>query len=163
MRYFTSDFHFGHKNILKYRNEFLAIEEHDQAIYDMLDKTTKRDIVTVVGDVVFASEHELDYLAALSKFPCRFEIILGNHDALHLISQYPANMTISYGIAGIKEFWVSHCPIHSNEFRNRVANIHGHLHKEFIDDSRYVNVNVDVTNYRLISLEEIRANIKQGV
>ena len=53
MVYFSSDFHLGHKAILKYRPQFSTIEEHDNAIFSQLEKLTKRDQLFILGDFLF--------------------------------------------------------------------------------------------------------------
>ena len=57
---------------------------------------------------------------------------------------------------------MSHCPIHSDEMRNRIGNIHGHTHKYSIDDERYYNVSLDVHNYKFVEFDMILEKIKKG-
>lgn len=55
--YFTSDWHLGHKAILKYRSEFSSVEEHNNLFVENFNKTVKkRDTVYFLGDICFADE-----------------------------------------------------------------------------------------------------------
>ena len=59
-----------------------------------------------------------------------------------------------------KNFWISHCPIHQQEIRGRIANIHGHLHNAILDDIRYYDVGLDKNNFKFIAWEEIKEVFK---
>ena len=77
----TSDWHLGHKNILKYRPEFTSIKEHnDTIINNYLDIVTKRDVVYFLGDIAFSKEG----LELVKELPGDKRLILGNHDTEHL-------------------------------------------------------------------------------
>lgn len=153
MNYFTSDFHLGHKNILKYRPEFNSIGEHDNIIFEEISKLKKRDILFILGDFIFDSKDYEYYIKQLEKMSCRFKVLLGNHDSLKILKE--EKFEIQLPIYSYKNFWLSHCPIHENEMRDRKGNIHGHLHKEIIDNSFYLNVNIDVNNYKFLNFDEI--------
>ena len=59
MIYFTSDLHFGHKNILEYENRNIkmdvkTIEEHDnKLIYSWNSIVKNNDLVFILGDLSF--------------------------------------------------------------------------------------------------------------
>ena len=155
--YFTSDWHLGHKVITKYRSQFKTIEEHDNAIFAEAEKLTKRDIIFVIGDFLFDCDDFEYYLERISKLSCRIKLIMGNHDSLKLYSQTIAkNIEIQLPLFTYKSFWISHCPIHPNELRNRIGNIHGHLHNATLDDNRYFDVGLDKNNFKFINWEDIR-------
>lgn len=181
MVFFSSDFHLGHKNIIKYRPQFSSIEEHDNAIFNICSKLTKRDDLFVLGDIMFDSEHFDRYLSTLAKMPCKFKFILGNHCSTKLYTQTIAsNIKILPPLVSYKSFWLSHCPIHPQELRSRILNIHGHLHnhivetrvlidspftstpyEELIPDTRYFNVNLDNNDFKLVTLEHIKAHAER--
>lgn len=153
MNYFTSDFHLGHKNILKYRPEFKSIEEHDNIIFDEISKLKKRDILFILGDFIFDSNNYNYYINILNKMSCRFKILLGNHDSLKILNE--SKFEIQLPMYSYKNFWLTHCPIYENEIRGRKGNIHGHLHKQIIDNPYYLNVNIDVNKYKFLNFDEI--------
>lgn len=155
--YFTSDWHLGHRVITKYRSQFKTIEEHDNAIFAEAEKLTKRDIIFVIGDFLFDCDDFEYYLERISKLSCRIKLIMGNHDSLKLYSQTIAkNIEIQLSLFTYKSFWISHCPIHPDELRNRIGNIHGHLHNAILDDNRYFDVGLDKNNFKFINWEDIK-------
>lgn len=161
MNYFTSDAHLGHKAIAKYREQFKSNEEHDEAFFQELAKLSKRDILYVLGDFIFDGKDFENYLERISKFPCRIKLVMGNHDSLKLYSQTIAkNIEIQLPLFTYKNFWVSHCPIHYQELRGRIANIHGHLHNAELKDYRYFDVGLDKNNFKFVTHEFIIETFK---
>lgn len=168
MVYFSSDFHLGHKAILKYRPQFSTIEDHDNAIFSQLEKLTKRDQLFILGDFLFDCPEFEDYLARLSKLQAKFKLIMGNHDSLKLYSQTIAqNLMLHLPLVNYKNFWLSHCPIHEQELRGRLGNIHGHLHGAYVEDQsgsinyNYFNVNLDNNDFKLVELDTIKNYFKK--
>lgn len=77
-RFFTSDWHFGHRNIIKYCNRpFKDIEEHDTTILDRLnERVGQDDELYFLGDGFFGDPERY-----LSRIVCRnIFYILGSHD-----------------------------------------------------------------------------------
>ena len=161
MVYFTADLHLGHRNIPKYRPIFSSLQEHDNYMFSLLAPLNKRDILFILGDFIFDGDHYTSYMQRIASLPCQLRIILGNHDSLNLIDSRPPNVKLLNPLRSYKNMWLSHCPIHPKELRSRTANIHGHLHLETIPDHRYYNVNVDVSNYQLVTLDTIKAHYKE--
>lgn len=172
---FTSDLHLGHRAIVKYRDRFSSMEEHDDYIIDKILGLSKRTVLTILGDFLFDGPHFDSYIERLSKKKCRIEVVMGNHDSLRLYSPLNLHLEIQLPLYSCKNFWISHCPIHPNELRGRIGNIHGHLHKEIvtiekyadiyggiitekklIPDNRYFNVNIDVNDYEFVRFETIK-------
>lgn len=158
MLYFSSDFHLGHKNILKYRTQFKTIEEHDNAILNLIERLTKRDVLIILGDFIFDSDNYDYYIERINKAQCRIKLVMGNHDSLKLYKE--DRFEIQLPFFSYKNIWVSHCPIHPQEIRGRYGNVHGHLHGDYIDDPRYFNVNLDNNNFKFVSSETIRNILK---
>jgi calcineurin-like phosphoesterase family protein len=158
--WFTSDLHFGHKNIQKFRLEVESSEHNEQHItLDWNNKVTKRDIVYVLGDAAFTMES----VHLFSALPGTKILIRGNHDNLDT-QVYLKYFKSVEGLLKYKEFWLSHAPIHPNELRGKV-NLHGHVHYASINDSRYVNMSVEnlwsLGYNSLISLDEVRKLLKE--
>lgn len=153
--WFTSDLHFGHKNIHKFRREVASEADNRRRIISDWDKlVTKRDDVYVLGDAAFTIEAaELFSMMAGRKF-----LVRGNHDELDT-QVYLKHFQSVYGLKKYKEFWLSHAPIHPNELRGKV-NLHGHVHYADVEDSRYLNLCVESLWKKgypsLISLQQIR-------
>lgn len=153
--WFTSDLHFGHKNIQKFRLEINSLKENEQRIIsDWTQLVTKRDDIYVLGDAAFTMES----VSLFTTLPGRKFLIRGNHDKLDT-QIYLKYFTSVYGLYKYKEFWLSHAPIHPNELRGRV-NLHGHVHYHNVEDNRYFNMCVEnlwKCGYpSLISLDQVR-------
>ena len=153
----------GHKAITKYRTKFNSIEEHDTHIFEQISKLTKRDQLFILGDFLFDCEKFEWYLSEIAKMPCTIKLVLGNHDSLKMYEQTIAtNIKIQLPLFSYKNMWVSHCPIHPNELRNRLGNLHGHLHFAELDDNRYFDVGLDKNNYEFVPLDYIKDKFKQN-
>lgn len=153
--YFTSDWHLGHRNILKYRSEFSSIEEHNDTLINNFNSVVKkRDVVYFLGDICF-TEESLEIIKNLNY--CRKILYLGNHDTLH-VDKYREVFDEVWGIRSFKTFWLSHCPIHPQELRNRTGNIHGHLHRSILSDpdKRYFDVSPEKHDFKLVNFEDIK-------
>ena len=59
---FTSDLHLGHENIVKSRNQFDNIEEHDRYLIEQWNKEVhKSDDVYILGDLSFRASKHISY------------------------------------------------------------------------------------------------------
>lgn len=159
--YFTSDLHLGHSAILKYREQFSNADDHDSVILDMFAKLKKRDVVKILGDFIFDSDKYDFYVEQFKKMPCRIQVVMGNHDSKRLYRE--DRFEIQLPLYSYKNFWLSHCPIHPQELRNRIGNIHGHLHKSFIDDDRYFEVGLDNNDMSLIHMDKIKETFSKNL
>lgn len=138
--YFTSDLHFGHRNIGKYRADIGLDSEQknrDAICREWAGRITKRDVVWVLGDCCFKE----DVIKDLYNLQGRKRLILGNHDVKNIVAFTSAFDKIC-GIQSYKGYWLTHAPVHSDELRGK-KNIHGHVHMEDLNDSRYINVCCD--------------------
>lgn len=153
--WFGSDFHFGHKNIAKFRTEVLSEEENrNRIINDWKELVGKKDKVFLLGDIAFT----MDVVGIFKELNGEKVLVRGNHDELDT-QVYLKYFSSVYGLRKYKEFWLSHPPIHPSELRNRV-NLHGHVHYATVQDSRYFNCCPEnlwkLTGKSLISLDQIR-------
>lgn len=155
--WFISDIHGGHKNLIRWRQDFSTEEEHFELVKENYHKVvTKRDHVYFLGDIAFNQERLRDISGWVGK---KKILICGNHDTEHIHMRDLANAFDDvHSLLKYKEFWLSHAPIHSDELRGK-TNIHGHCHNHLINDKRYVNVCLEHTGYSPISLETIRSRL----
>lgn len=155
---FTSDLHFHHKNICKFRPQFETEEEHRQCVKDLwCSVVTKRDLVWVLGDSIFDPKGIDD----INSLPGRKKLIMGNHclerfDSIRLHECFESVQAL-HGQYG---YWLSHAPIHPEELRGK-CNLHGHTHYHCINDRRYMNVCLEQTAYQPISLDEVRQEFER--
>lgn len=171
--WFTSDLHFGHKNIMKFCNRpWETVEEMDKALINNWNSVVgKNDIVFDLGD--FASNNKWKYI--LNQLNGHHYLILGNHD----VSRYPGDKTMELFervehqmIVKIDDRYVylNHYPYlcYGGSWRgpeNAVYALHGHLLKtenSGKDFERMSNtfpyqydVGVDFNNYKPISWEKV--------
>lgn len=160
---FTSDLHLGHRNIFKYRNIFTSMKQHDDYMIDRILELGKRDVLFILGDFMFDGPHFDDYVERLSKKKCRIKLIMGNHDSLLLYKNLNLHLEVQLPFFSYKNHWLSHSPIHPYEMRNRIGNIHGHMHLERLEDSKYFNVNIDVNNYTFVDFDYIKEEFKKVI
>ncbi len=156
--WFCSDLHLGHKKIEKFRHPLISSNEENTAriLNDWKTLVTKRDVVFVLGDFCFDKEvfDSLD-LPGFQKY-----LIRGNHDRFKT-TDYLKFFNEVEGLFKYKNMWLSHCPVHPDELRDR-PNVHGHVHFQSLPDKRYFNCcpeNLWPKYDRcLISLHELRTH-----
>lgn len=163
--WFTSDNHFGHKNILKFCPEtrpFASIEEHDAAQIANFQKLVQpEDTVWFLGDVFFCNEYRAKDI--LAQIPGHKHLVYGNHD--QTIKKSFAVRSMFESIQDYKELRVDgvnvvlfHFPIMEwNRMHHGAYSLFGHVHGSLDDDElvlsgRAMDVGVDsrpdgVTNY----------------
>lgn len=153
--FFISDLHLGHRNILKFVGPLRGgtnVDEHDEWLVEQWNRVVhKRDLVWVLGDVAF----EITKMPMLDRMYGTKKLVLGNHDMFDL-GVYRKHFSKIYGLVSHRKYWLSHAPMHPAELRGR-KNIHGHMHKEKLDDDRYINVCVEQSYGIPRTLEQLEA------
>lgn len=166
--YLVSDLHIGHKNIHNFRKFLngdgtpLTPDEHWNSAVEGVSKLNKRDVLYLLGDIVFDAR----WLEVLKATRCRKILIAGNHDTegsrgitmRHIVDTYAE----VYSFLRYKKLWLSHAPIHPSELRGK-RNAHGHTHYHSICDngeldSNYINCCVEYTGYTPITIEYAISN-----
>jgi calcineurin-like phosphoesterase family protein len=163
--YVTSDNHFLQESFLTFKDQngnkirnFSSIEEIDELMIENWNKTVNpKDIIYHLGDVYIGNKEKADNI--LSRLNGRKRLILGNHDdgkdkilTKHFEKIMVERMFPEYGVI------LSHRPLHPDglfiyKSQKYLTNMHGHLHNNVINDSRYVNVSVEQTNYTPVDIE----------
>lgn len=164
--FFISDTHFDHANILLFKRndgtplrEFSCIEEMNEHIIDRWNSTVRvMDKVYHQGDFAM-KEQSLD--AILPRLNGHKKLIRGNHD-VYKLKKYigPGRFEEVYGVRMLPKYGLilTHIPVHPRQLQGRwKVNVHGHLHSNKLDDTRYFNVSVEQINYTPIELEELLA------
>ncbi len=165
--YFLGDPHLRHRNITKYR-DFSTPEEHDAVIEEgIMSVANKRNVIYLLGDVFF-SEDCYAFASLMCQSYMSVYVVLGNHCTENaermglirrLFAEYP-NFYI-HGMVSKYGTWLTHCPIHDSEMRNKKMNIHGHIHSAVIDDPRYLCVSAEQVDYKPISLMTVKGIIEE--
>lgn len=175
--WFSSDLHLRHGNILTFKddkgdlirpgfkdvnhmNEFI-IEAHNSVV-------APDDKWYCLGDVIMGSS--IEAFSILNRLNGRKVLIKGNHDGAK-IQRYLEHFTdirseIHKKTPEGHKVIFTHRPIRfdaPNPNSNKVDfNVHGHIHQNIIEDSRYINISVEnLYDYTPISWEEIIEEIQR--
>ena len=172
MIWFSSDFHLGHKNILKYSNRpFQTVEEMDNEILKRWNSVVKpNDQAYYLGDLTLGNyETAASYI---NKMNGNIKFIEGNHDR-----SWFKNFDTRFKLPPIFElkinkqlFVLCHYPLSTwlRSYHGSI-NLHGHCHGNIgrINESedrviptdqkrgKRIDVGVDCWNYFPVSMEEI--------
>lgn len=176
MKYLTSDSHLYHENVIKYMHRpFKNLD--DMAAYFVGEWNSivqPEDTVYHLGD--FALGTDLDKIKnVIGALNGNMILIVGNHDTpnkIQFYSQFP-NIKVTGGV-NIDGYLLTHFPVHPyllEEVTNRSGgikdtfNIHGHNHRNSIEDPRYFNMCWDVRDKddkrHILSLAEVKQRIHQ--
>jgi len=188
--WFTSDTHFGHKNILKYEPHRVkelgigSIEEHDLAIINLYNKLVKsEDIVYHLGDIGVDR--------AIGKYIRQLNgtkhLIVGNHDKMsdkqYRIMGFASvsrEMTIKLGGRYLR---LSHYPyregmlkaiwrqlfgsplrdVHKRPINDGKWLLHGHIHSraKIIPYGKQIHIGVDTWGMMPVSWEQVNSIISK--
>lgn len=185
-RYFTSDLHFGHDNIIRYSGRpFRTADEMNQQLIAGWNETVAADDeVWVLGDVALGKIRQT--LALVGQLAGRKVLVTGNHDRCwpgHGPKAEPWEaMYRDAGFADIRHGTVrtvvggidvicNHFPYRGDshdEDRHRehrpvdtgLPLVHGHVHERWLSNGRQINVGVDVWSYRPVSEAELAALVE---
>jgi len=168
-KWFISDTHFFHANILKFTNAegvkirpFNTLEEmHETMIQNWNSLVKDGDYVYHLGDVTFRYDGAFNNL--MSRLKGKKRLIVGNHDKIWNPALQKNFEKVDIW-KGFKEFnfTASHFKLRLDTLRDGRFNVHGHTHGHSDPDEHYRNVCVEVRNYTPVNIdtlaEEIKAN-----
>lgn len=167
-KWFVSDTHFFHTNILKFlrndgkrlRHEFHNMEDmHEFMIARWNECVKDNDYVYHLGDVTF--QYHAGFNNLMSRLKGKKRLIVGNHDKIWnpALMQWFEKADLW---KGFKEhnFTASHMPLRIDGLRDGAFNVHGHVHANSLADKRYINVSVEVRGYAPVHLDTIAKEIK---
>ena len=127
--------------------------EHDSFIIEQWNKVvSKKDTVWILGDITMEKTSPYPLLDKLNGYK---KVVLGNHDQPQHVPELLKHVNCVSGMVKYKGYILSHCPIHESEINRFKKNIHGHVHENSLDDSRYCNVSAEVINFTPILISEI--------
>lgn len=173
--WFSSDPHFHHENILKYGERPFAnlTEMHDAIITLHNERVKPSDHWYCLGDVTMERDGQGRGLEILSKMNGHKRLILGNHDHYkmkHYLSWFEKVMAMQM----LENIRFTHIPIHPSSLGRSLGNVHGHIHQNkdypphhYIGkDGRvvvqpYMNICLEVTEYKPLTLEEVITRVKR--
>lgn len=165
MIYFISDTHFHHSNIIKYCNRHFK-DINETIISNWNSIITKDDVVYHLGDFCLSNDDEIKNI--FNRLNGNKILIRGNHDRKPV--KFYENIgfgVLTHAPIVLDEYklMLSHVPLPDVKIKDGYINLHGYIHNKKISDdypknyseNRHINLSVDVTNYKPISLDEIRS------
>lgn len=152
-----SDAHLEHPAIVKFRDLITSVDDNtEQIVHHWRALVHKDDTVLCLGDMAWDRRG----LAILKELPGRKVLIPGNHEYQTGVTIQDLVETYDRVRGGLVNypggFWLQHCPMHPDELWGKI-NIHGHMHRNAIQDARYVNVNVDFTGMKPVLFDDIKS------
>ena len=164
--FFTADLHFGHNNVINFKNtdgtkarDFATVQDMEDAMVQMHNEIVKpTDKVYMLGDIAF-NQRGLDKVKQMNGIKI---LVKGNHDQLKL-HKYVEVFNDVRGCHVTNGLVFTHIPIHVDQLCRFGCNIHGHLHMNrvmsMIDptviDPRFLCVSVEQTNLKPIDFEDM--------
>lgn len=167
--WFTSDHHFSHKGILRFKDDFglirpglSSVEEMDELMIERWNELVKHgDKVYHLGDIYF--DHKKFTTQILPRLNGHIRVIVGNHDNIRELCAIrrfekvlESRKMPEFGI------FLSHRPsdklsLYNWRSKEFLVNIHGHTHsRDNPDKEFYRNICVEKTNYYPLNIDEVR-------
>ena len=177
--WFTSDPHFGHRNVIKFCDRPFANEKEmgEALINNWNEVVGENDIIFVLGDVFWFNDSR-SIEKNLQKLNGIKYIISGNHDdfkSYHRVFDNPS-IRLCHDITGvflegapgkkIYEIWLAHIPLATWPHReNGAIHLFGHIHstpegREGVDQDLHLHqtqcdVGVDYWGYKPVQFETL--------
>jgi len=169
---FTSDPHYGHKNIIRYCNRpFSSIDEMTRELIARYNsKVSQTDTVLWGGDCFFCPFSDARQI--LQELNGSKVLILGNHDrgagSMAVIGFSIVMEECVLNIAG-QTVRVKHYPYDDKRYQSRCPIrdkhemlIHGHTHSPNKLDGKQIHIGVDAWNYTPALMSEIEEIVTQN-
>jgi calcineurin-like phosphoesterase family protein len=165
MIYFTSDTHFGHRNIIEYCNRPFRSSDGQPDVYYMDRELIKRwnDVVTPddtvyhLGDVIMGERGRLPQI--LRNLSGRKILIRGNHDKgaeKMLEAGFDEVHSELYTTVDGKLLYLHHQPMPVTHWMGWATyHICGHVHEHWTRRGDTVNAGVDRWDFRPVTLETL--------
>ncbi len=165
--FFTSDLHFGHKNIIKYCDRpYKNTHEMNKDLIERWNDVVKPDDTVInLGDVCFGNPEKY-----LSRLNGRHILIIGNHDKKRFSKLYDEAYNYTSIKIGTYNVFLHHRPIGVKDPLERGRDIYrdiirlskdydyivcGHIHEKWVSNKRNLNVGVDVWGFSPIPSSSI--------
>jgi calcineurin-like phosphoesterase family protein len=161
--WFTSDFHFGHFNIIRYcRRPFENVQAMDDAIADGVNACVKpNDVLYFLGDFCLGKVEQV--IAYRKRLFCKtIHFIEGNHDKVartqqHLFASW--NVLSEINVANQKIVLCHYAMRVWPRHAQGAWHLYGHSHGNLVDDPRSLSmdVGVDTHAFRPWHFDELQA------
>ncbi len=141
MKFYISDLHFGHENVIKFDGRpFDTVEEMDAALIENWNSVVdKSDEVYVLGDFCWSTDRK-KWSDLIDKLNGSIHLIKGNHD----VKKMPKETKLKFAsITDYKEIndngrrvIMSHYPIpfYRSDYNENIYHLYGHVHVTLEND-----------------------------
>ena len=172
--WFSSDHHFDHYNIIEYSSRpFKGVFEMNERLIELHNERVRpQDHWYCLGDFSMKRPRVVQHF--LERMNGHKRLIRGNHDIFHTKEYIECGWEEIYGSRVLDNIIFTHIPIHPQSVGRFAANIHGHTHTQpdyppvmrIAKDQKvswcpYLNISVERTDYRPISLQELKERIQK--
>ena len=162
--WFTSDHHFGHREIVAYESRpFAYTAEMDRELIERWNAAVETgDRVFHLGDFSFHGERETREI--VGRLNGSITLVLGNHDrdrSRQWWLEAGFDEVSEHGLIYKDFFLLTHEPLYMNKHMPYL-NVHGHIHGLRYEGNNHRNVSVEHWDYRPVSFEELTASLKEG-
>ena len=164
-KYFTSDTHFGHTNVIKYCDRpFANVEEMNEALIDNWNSVVRPgDLVYHLGDFAFIKDPE-EYIKLIKSLNGQIHLVKGNHDRIDKkVVEYFASISNYKEIKDEEDGNLIVLSHYSHRVWNRSHRgslmLYGHSHGELPGCQQSLDVGVDAWDYKPVTLIEIKARM----
>jgi calcineurin-like phosphoesterase family protein len=176
--FFISDTHFRHANMLNFIahdghpiRSFGSVWEMDECMIERWNQVVKpSDHIYHLGDVAMMRPRYIRH--TLERLNGHKRLVRGNHD-IYKTKEYLEFFDEIYGIRVLDRMLFTHIPVHPLSIGRFHANVHGHIHRnpdyppvirtdavtQEVRCQPYINISVEVMDYRPISLEDLKKKI----
>jgi calcineurin-like phosphoesterase family protein len=185
--WFSSDHHFRHTNTWeKFKRRdgsplrpFTSTKEMDERMIEEHNSRVRpQDHWYCLGDISMMRPRFVR--EQIGKLNGHKRLVRGNHDIYKTKEYLEVGFEEIYGTRHIDGVCFSHFPVHPRSVGRYFGNVHGHIHEGpnlppaewTVPESRpgtgqdrivcpYLNITVEHTDYKPLSLEEIKAELKR--
>lgn len=171
MKFYTSDLHFDHSNMIIYENRpWKTVEEMSKGLVDNINKLVgEEDELYILGDFTLRSQHNR-IIELRNAIKCKHvHLVVGNHDyfaknawAKDLFETVTPYKEIH---DGDQKLVLCHFPILYWNRMEESIHLYGHMHSRKgmqHPNPRAYNVGVDVNHYFPVTLDEIKKTLDKA-
>jgi calcineurin-like phosphoesterase family protein len=167
--FIVADTHFSQLSICNFLNvdgvkmrPWDNADEMDEALIENWNAVVRpQDKVYHLGDVAM----KRDAIKLIGRCNGHKRLVRGNHDAYPMKYYLPFFEEI-YGSRVFDDMIFSHIPLHPESVKPRWTCVHGHVHSNIRPlqfGPKYLNVSIEMTEWRPLSIEEVRERIRRQV
>ena len=167
-RWFTADWHFFHKMIIKYCARPFSSEKQmrNKIINNFNEVVRSEDQTFILGDVAMLGASQWERLrGVITKLNGTKHLIYGNHDEFRWQRYIDVGFTTVHSALWLEEgglhIVMAHDPSVYCTLEPDTVLLHGHIHTLYktIPEQRVVNVGVDVWNFYPVNIDQIRKEL----